>query len=105
MHCNTGQGKTASLLFSAALQTSLTAGLCLCNYTYGNLLLLKVCSDAAPMHCSTGQGKTASQLFSALCKPSLQQPCVTANTALEIWFSYRCAVMQNQSTAALVRAE
>jgi len=40
MHCNTGQGKTASLLFSAALQTSLTAGLCLCNYTYGDLLFI-----------------------------------------------------------------
>jgi len=27
-HCSTGQGKTASLLFSAALQSSLTACLC-----------------------------------------------------------------------------
>ena len=71
MHCNTGQGKTASLLFSAALQTSLTAGLCLCNYTYGNLLLLKVCSDAAPMHCSTGQGKIAPLLFVAALQTSL----------------------------------
>ena len=64
MHCSTGQGKTASLLFSAALQTSLTAGLCHCNYTLGDLLFLQVCSDAASKHCGTGQGKTASPLFS-----------------------------------------
>ena len=56
MHSTTGQGNLASLLFSAALQTSLTAGLCHCNYTYGDLLVIQVCSDARPMHSSTGQG-------------------------------------------------
>ena len=64
MHCSTGQGKIASMLFSAALQTSLTACLCQCNYTYGDLLFLQVCNDATPMHCSTDYGKTASLLFS-----------------------------------------
>ncbi len=65
MHCNTGHGRTAGLLFSAALQNRLTAALCHCSYTYEDLLFIQVCSDAAPMHCSTGQGRTASLLFSA----------------------------------------
>jgi len=56
MHCCTDQGKTASLLFSGALQTSLTACLCHCNYTYGDVLFIQVCSDARSMHCSIGQG-------------------------------------------------
>jgi len=57
MHSSSDQGKVAPLLFSAALQTSLTAGLCHCSYTYGNLLFIQVCSDAAPMHCSSDQAK------------------------------------------------
>jgi len=60
MHCSISEGKTASLLFSAALQHRLTAALCHCNRTYGHLLFIQVCSDATPMHCSTGQGKIAS---------------------------------------------
>jgi len=39
--------------------------LCHCNYTYGVLLFIQVCSDATPKHCSTGQGIKASPLFSA----------------------------------------
>ncbi len=65
MHCSNGPGKIAPLLFSAALQNKLTACLCHCNYTYGDLLFIQVCSDATAMHCSTGQGKIASLLFSA----------------------------------------
>jgi len=65
MHCSTGQGKKASLLFSAALQTSFTACLCHCNHTFGHLLIIQVCSDASPMHCSTGQGRKACLLSSA----------------------------------------
>ena len=64
MHCSTGQGKTAAPLFSAALQTRLTACLCHCNYTYRDLLSTQVCIYA-PMHCSNGQGNIASLLFSA----------------------------------------
>ncbi len=64
MHCSTGQGKLASLLFSAALQNRLTAALCHCDYTYGDLLFIQVGSDARPMHCRFGQGKIASPLFS-----------------------------------------
>ncbi len=72
MHCSTGQGifnadcsaekahrmcwhciYTCSPLSSAALQNRLTACLCHCNYTQGDLLFTQVCRDATPMHCST----------------------------------------------------
>ena len=65
------RAKIASPRFSAALQTSLTACLCHCNYTYGDLLFIQVCSDAREMHCNTGQGKIASLLFSAALQTSL----------------------------------
>jgi hypothetical protein len=104
-HCTTGQGKIASLLFSAALQSSLTACLCHCIYTYGHLLFIQVCNDAIRMHCSTCQGKIASRCSVLLCKKASQYACATAITAMEICCSYRCTVMQHQSTAALVRAK
>jgi len=65
MQCSPGQGRIASPLFSAALQTRLTAALCHCIYTCGDLLFIQVCSDATPMHCSPGQGRIALPLFSA----------------------------------------
>ena len=40
-----------------------------------------------------------------LCKTGSQQPCATAITPMEICSSYNCALMQHQSTAALVKAE
>jgi len=39
--------------------------LCHCNYTYGDLLFTKVCSDPTSMHCSTAQGKVQFPLASA----------------------------------------
>ncbi|DBA89309.1 TPA: hypothetical protein ACH3X2_004779 [Trebouxia sp. C0005] len=39
---SSGQGKIAPLLFSAALQTSLTACMCHCNYKNGDLLFIQV---------------------------------------------------------------
>ena len=65
MHCSTGHGRIALPLFSAAQQNRLTACLCQCNYTYGDLLFIQVWIDARPMHSSTGQGRIASPLFSA----------------------------------------
>ena len=47
------------------MQNMLTAGLCHCNYTYGHLLIIQVCSDPKEMHCSTDKGKMQSILFSA----------------------------------------
>jgi len=84
MHCSTGHGRTAGLLFSAALQNRLTARLCHCSYTYGDLLFIQVCSDATPMHCSTGQGRTAFSLFCAALQTGSQHDCSTAVTPMEI---------------------
>ncbi|DBA65452.1 TPA: hypothetical protein ACH3X2_003221 [Trebouxia sp. C0005] len=42
MHCSTGQGRTPSPLFSAALQKTLTAGWCHNNYTSGDLFFMQV---------------------------------------------------------------
>ena len=105
-HVSTGSGIIASPLFSAAVQTRLTACLCHCNHTYGDLLFIQVYSDATPMHCSTVRGSIAFPLFrAALQKQADSRHCATATTPLEICSSYRCAVMQHQSTSALVQAE
>jgi len=52
-------------LLSAAVQIRLTAGLCRCIYTYGDLLLIQVCSDPAPVHCNIVFGKMLFPLLSA----------------------------------------
>ncbi len=65
IHFRTGQGKVHFPLFSAALQNRLTAGLCHCKNTFGDLLSMQVCSDTTPMQCSTGQGKKHFPLFSS----------------------------------------
>jgi len=104
--CSTGQGRIASLLSSAALQNRLTACLCHCKYIYGDLLNIQVCTDATAKQCSTGQGRIASLCCSKLlCKTGSQHACATANTYMEICSTYRCALMQQQSSAALVKAE
>ena len=70
IHCNTGQGKMHSPLFSAALQNRLIAGLCHCNYTHQDLLYIQVCrNNTNSLH--TGQGKMHSPLFSAALQNSL----------------------------------
>jgi len=63
-----GFGKMPYTLSSAAQQNSLTAGLCYCNYTFEDLLLIQMCSGPQPMHCSTRFGK----LHSPLCSAGLQ---------------------------------
>ena len=65
MHCSTSNETIASLLFSAALQNRLTACLCHCNCSYGDLLSTQVCCDATSMHCSTSNDTIASLLFCA----------------------------------------
>jgi hypothetical protein len=58
------------------------------------------------MHCNTCQGKTASLLlFCAALQNSIQHACATAITLVEICSSEKCAVMQHQSTATLVKAK
>ena len=83
----------------------LTAALCHCSYTYGDLLFIHVCTDATLMHCSTGQGRTAFSLFCAALQNRLTAACATAITPMEICSSYNCALMQHLCTAALVKAE
>ncbi len=94
-----------SPLLSVALQNRLTAGLCDCNYTYGDLLFIQVCSDPKTLHCSTGQGKMHFQLLSVALQNRLTAGCVNATTPMESCCSCRCAVTQHHCTAALVRAK
>ena len=108
--CNTKalqhwQGRKDSPLFTAALQNRLTACLCHWNHTCGDLLFIQGCSDAAPKHCSTGRAEKTPHCSVLLCKTGPQHACATGITPMEICSSYRGAVMQHQSTAALVRAE
>ena len=65
MHCSTGQSKVHSALLSAALQNRITAILCQCSQTYGDLLCIQVCNDPTTVHCNTVQGKMHSALLSA----------------------------------------
>ncbi len=54
-----------SPLLTAALQYRLTAALCHCIYTYGDLLFIQVCSDPTPEHCNTVFCKWHSPVLSA----------------------------------------
>ena len=76
MHCSTGQGKIVFPMFSAALQTRLTAGtVSLQLHLWRFALVIAIipvvicCSHrraaTQEMHCHTGQGKIRSPLFSA----------------------------------------
>ncbi len=47
------------------MQNRLTAGMCQCNYTYGDLLCIQVCRAPTKMHCSTSLVKMRSPLVSA----------------------------------------
>ena len=104
--CNTKalqhwQGRKDSPLFTAALQNRLTKCLCHWNHTCGDLLFIQGCSDAAPKHCSTGRAEKTPHCSVLLCKTGPQQACGAEITPMEICSSYRGAVMQHQSTAAL----
>ena len=103
--CNTVFGKMHSPLLNAAVQSRFTAGLCQCNHTCGNLLFIQLCNDPTPLHRNTVQGKMYSHCSVLLCKSSSQQVCASAFTPMEICSSYRCALTQQQSTAALSLAK
>ena len=78
-----------------------------CIHTYGDLLLIQVCSDPAPLHCSTAaRAKCTPHCSVVLCKRGPQQAlskCIY--TYREICSSYRFAVMQHQCTATLFKAK
>ncbi|DBB03040.1 TPA: hypothetical protein ACH3X1_000018 [Trebouxia sp. C0004] len=71
VQCSTFKGKIQSPLLSAAVQSRLTAGLCHCNHTYEDLLIIQVCSDPPPMHGSSFQCKMQSPIFSAVLQDRL----------------------------------
>ncbi len=63
-----------------------------CNYTYGDLPFIQVCSDQAPVNCSTVQGKMHSPLLSQLCKPGSQQAmCHCSDTSGDLPFIHLCS--------------
>ncbi|DBA97026.1 TPA: hypothetical protein ACH3X3_012907 [Trebouxia sp. C0006] len=62
-----------SPLFSGALQTRLSKGLCLCKYTYGDLLFIQACSKATEMQCITSLCKTHSPLLSGALQTRLTE--------------------------------
>ena len=105
MHCSSVQGKMHLPLFSAALQNRLTAGSVSLQLQLWRFDLhtdvqwpttnaLQLCSgqDASP----TVQCCSAEQAHS--------RQCVTADSPMEVFFSYMCAVTQHKCPAALFRA-
>ena len=53
---------------------------CQCNYTYGDVHFIQVCSDPAPVHCNTVSGKMQSPLFSA----ALQKRLTAGSVSLQL---------------------
>jgi len=102
VRCNNALSKTHSVLLIAAVQNRSTAGLCQCNYTYEHLLSIQVCSDPTPVHCINALRKMHFLLLSAAMQNRSTAGCVSAITSMEICPPYRCAVTQQQRTAALV---
>ena len=118
VHCSTAQQihlcKTSSPLFSAALQIRLTACLCHCKYTYGDLLFIQLYSDATPMHCSTGQGRTASNLSTVALQNRLTAClCLCNHTYGDLLFiqvcseatSMHCSCGQGKTSSPLFSAD
>ncbi len=105
MHCSNSEGKTASLLFSAALQNRLTAALCHCNCTYGHFLFVRCAMMQHQCIAAVVRAKQLPCCSVLLCKTGSQQDCSTAITPMDICSSHRCGVMQHQCIAAIVRAK
>ena len=77
-----------------------------CNYTCAALRFIQVCSESAPMHCSTGFCKNAIPTVQCCStKQGHSMHHIIAMTPVKICCSYKCAVTQHQSTAALVLAK
>ncbi len=83
MHCSTGLGKLYCQLFSCALQTRLTAGLCQCSYTFRDLLSYRYAESQQKCTAALVKAKCISNCLGVLCKPGSQQACVNATTSME----------------------
>ena len=90
-------------LLSAAVQNRLTAGLWHCKHTYGDLLLVQVCSGPTQVQCHTAFGKMQLPLAQCCCAKRADSSVVLLQKHL--WrFEYRCAVAQHQCSATLLLA-
>ena len=87
--CAVSQQKcTAALVWAKCIphcsvvlcKTGSQQALCHCNYSYGDLLSIQLCSELTVMHCSTGQGKVHSPLFSGV----LENRLTTGTLSLQI---------------------
>ena len=82
-NCSGTQHQCTAALFKAKCNPYCSVLLCktgpqqalsLCIYTYGDLLLIQVCSDPAPLHCSTAaRAKCTPHCSVVLCKRGPQQ--------------------------------
>ena len=70
-------------LLGAAVQNRLTAGLCHCNYTYGDWLFRQVCSGPTAEQCHTAFGKV--QLPPARCCGAKQADSRLVPLQLHLW--------------------
>ena len=78
--------------FSSALQDRLTAGLCHCNSTYGDLIFIQMCSEPTEMHCNTGLGKMHAPLFSGALQNKLTTGlCECSYTSEDLLFIQVCS--------------
>ncbi len=75
--------------------------MCHCVYTCEDLLFTQVCRDPAALF----RAKYLVNCSLVLCKTGWQQACVTAVTPVQMYSSYRCAVIQHWFTAVLFRAK
>ena len=91
-------GKCQSPLLSAALQKNLTSGLCHCRCTYGHLFFIQVCSDHKEK-CTAAliRAKCKRDCSVLLCNRTSQQACVTADAPMDIFSSYKSAVIHKEN--------
>ncbi len=105
MHCSSVQGKMHSPLFSAALQSRLTAGsVSLQSHLWSFALHTGVqgASRNGLQFCSGQNALPTVQCCSA--KQAHSSQCVTAIIPMEFCSSYRCAVSLHKCSAVLFRA-
>jgi len=103
--CSSVQGKMQSPLFSAALQSRLTAGSASLQSHLWSFALhtgVQGASTNAVQLCSRQNAVPTVQCCSA--KQAHSRQCVTAITPMEFCSSYRCKVSQHKCSAALLKA-
>jgi len=100
LHCTAVQNQMHSLV-----QNSLTAALCLFNYTCEGLLFLQLCHHCTAVHCNTVQDQTHAALRSAAVQKRLTAALWLCDKHVRICRSQTRAMTSHQSTAALFRTK